>query len=117
MLRANPDLAVAQHVTHFAVGAIQRLAGFEAHTAAAFNVDRYSSALARGFDARRFRWTFAHGFAVDPHRGRPARALDVAVHARGRRSDRRGRPVRHARLASQVEIGALIRREEESAEL
>src|SRR5690349_8358777 len=110
---ANLDLAAADAVAHLAVAAVERLAGLELDAAAAFARPHADAAVAGGRQARRA----GGGLAVDPDSRAPAGAAHVAVEPQRRRSDRGGGPVGQARLASRVERLALLRREEQAAEL
>src|SRR3954451_3952810 len=86
-LRAGPDadLAVADDVAHLAGAAVEDLAGLQSDARAAFaHADRDAPVVAAvGADARRFGRGFELPFAVDPDGRGAARALDVAVEARG----------------------------------
>src|SRR6267378_2945969 len=118
--RAHADLAVADHVTHFTGAAVEDFSRLQSDARPAVTGRHAHSPFAAAvWIAQRLGRTVLERFTVHPDRGAPLGADHIAVEPRGGRSDARrcGRLVRHARLAPGVECGALLRREEQTAEL
>src|SRR5258708_573149 len=113
------DFAVADHVTHFTGAAVEHFSRLQSDARPAVaGRHSYSPFAAAAWIAQRLGRTVLERFAVHPDRGATLGAHHIAVETRGGRSDGRrcGRLVRHARLAPGVERGALLRREEQTAE-
>src|SRR6266404_1294924 len=113
------DFAVADHVTHFTGAAVEHFSRLQPDARPAV-ADRHAHSpfAAAAWVAQRLGRAVLERFTVHPDRGATLGAHDIAVETRGGRGRDRGGGglVRHARLAPGVERGALLRREEQTAE-
>src|SRR6267143_6715456 len=116
---ADLDFAVSDHVTHFTGAAVEHFSRLQSDARPAVTGRHaYSPFAAAAWIAQRLGRTVLERFAVYPDGGATLGAHHIAVETRGGGGRDRGGGglVRHARLAPGVERGALLRREEQTAE-